>query len=95
MSLILYKLFNSIEHGSEWTHLNNQIKSNCRQQLFEITKLNTYKIGNNTLVNRLSILNKKIKLSELNFSYNHFKFYCKKFLERKVDQKIAHQLHWL
>ena len=76
-SLILYKLFNSLEHGSEWNHLNNQIKSNRRQQYFEITKLNTYKIGNNILVNRLSILNKKIKLSELNFSYDHFKFYCK------------------
>ena len=48
---------------------------NSRQSNFNIIKSINYKVGNNILANRLSILNNKIALSDLNLSLDSFK--CK------------------
>ena len=56
------------------THTNNQIITGWRQSNFEVLKTNNYKLGNNILVNRLSIKKKKISLEWLNQSFPNFKY---------------------
>ena len=47
---------------------------NFRQSKFNIIKSSNYKVGNNILSNRLSILNNKIELADLNLSLDSFKY---------------------
>ena len=74
----LYKLYNYEDFSIEWVSLNvNQILTS-RQTKFVISKAHIKKVGINALANRLYVLNSKIPLYWLNFSYVTFKFYCKK-----------------
>ena len=77
-AISLYKLYNYEDLSIEWVSLNvNQILTS-RQTKFVISKAHTKKVGINALANRLYILNNKIPLNWLNFSYVTFKLYCKK-----------------
>ena len=76
-SLLLYKLFNNISTTRDWLDLNFQIINTRRQVNFEVQNHSTYKVGNNILSNRLSILNKKITLDMLNLSLKSYKIKCK------------------
>ena len=80
-AILLYKtyLFN-IPH-LEWVSLNfNQILTS-RQTKFEIHNSPNYRVGNNILSNRLSVINKQIDLDWLNLGLDSFKIKCKsKFL---------------
>ena len=76
-SLLLYKLFNNISPTRDWLDLNFQIVNTSRQVNFEVQNHSTYKVGNNILSNRLSILNKKITLDMLNLSLESYKIKCK------------------
>ena len=78
LALSLHKLYNKDYNSIEFAQLNyNQIFTS-RQTYFKILKNNTFKVGLNSLSNRLSILNNEIPLAWLNLSIDTFKINCKK-----------------
>jgi hypothetical protein len=72
-ALLLHKLYNGIFPQAEWLDLNIHQTFTTRQTKFKITKSNNYLVGNNILATRLSILNEKIALEDLNLSLDSFK----------------------
>ena len=74
----LHKLFNLQQPPLDWVALNFDQSTSRRQRFFNITSSGKYKIGNNILSNRLSVLNNKIELNWLNQSLESFKITCKK-----------------
>ena len=79
-AILLHKLYNDQIPVSDWVELNfNQILTS-RQTLFKVTKNNNFKVGNNKLTSRISILNGKIPLKDLNLSLNAFKVKYKKIM---------------
>ena len=69
-----YSNFNSIE----FVQLNlNQILTS-RQTVFKTLKNNVFKIGMNSLTNRLTHINDIVPLSWLNMSIDTYKVHCKK-----------------
>ena len=76
----LYKLFNLHEPPQDWVALNFFQFMSSRQTRFVISTNSNYKVGNNILSNRLSILNHKIDLTWLNDGLSTFKIRCKKLL---------------
>ena len=76
-SLLLYRLFNNFSPTRDWLDLNFQIVNTSRQAKFEVQNRSAYKVGNNILSNRLSILNKQITLDMLNLSLESYKLKCK------------------
>jgi hypothetical protein len=76
-ALSLFKTYHSQIPRFEWVALNfNQIFTS-RQTMFVITSNQNYRVGNNILSNRFSILNKRIPLDWLNLSNNSYKIKCK------------------
>ena len=68
LALSLHKLYNMDYNSIEFAQLNyNQIFTS-RQTYFKILKNNAFKVGLNSLSNRLSILNNEIPLAWLNLS---------------------------
>ena len=76
----LHKLFNLQQPPLDWMALNFDQATSRRQTHFTTLSSNNYKIGNNILSNRLSILNGRINLEWLNLTLNSFKIKCKKLL---------------
>ena len=76
----LHKLFNLYEPPQDWLAMNFFQPTSSRQTRFSISISCNYKVGNNILSNRLSILNNKIDLTWLNDSLSTFKVKCKKLL---------------
>ena len=77
-AILLHKLYNEKFPGVDWIELNfNQILTSW-PTTFKINKSNAYKIGNNKLSLRLSVLNGKIPLQDLNMSLDSFKVKYKK-----------------
>ena len=69
------------EPKNEMIDLNFQMINTRRQTFFETRNNSVFRVGNNILVNRLSCLNKKILLDELNLPFESYKIKCKeKFL---------------
>ena len=78
LALCLYKLYNKDYNSIESAHLNfNQILTS-RQTVFKTSKSNIFKVGINSLSNRLAHLYDEIPLSWLNMSIDTFKIHCKK-----------------
>ena len=80
-AILLYKIYLFNIPHLEWVSLNfNQILTS-RQTKFEIHNSPNYRVGNNILSNRLSVINKQIDLDWLNLGLDSFKIKCKsKFL---------------
>ena len=76
----LHKLFNLQQPPLDWISLNFDQTTSRRQTHFTTSSTNNFKIGNNILSNRLSVLNNIINLEWLNLSINSFKIKCKKLL---------------
>jgi hypothetical protein len=72
-SILLYKLYNDQYPNMEWIDLHYKQTFNPRHTYFNVLKEINYKIGNNILTARLSILNRKINLADLNLSLGSFK----------------------
>ena len=72
-SILLYKLYNDQNPNLEWIDLHFKQTFNPRHTYFNVLKDINFKIGNNILTARLSILNRKIKLADLNLSIESFK----------------------
>ncbi len=80
-AILLFKLYNNSMSTSDWVKLNFQQIITSRQTNFMIVQTRNYKIGNNLLCNRLTLLNNKIPLSWLSLPFERFKLNCKeKFL---------------
>ena len=80
-AILLYKLYNNSMSTLDWVKLNYQQILTSRQTNFMIIQTRNYKIGNNLLCNRLTLLNNKIPLSWLSLPFERFKLNCKeKFL---------------
>jgi hypothetical protein len=76
-AILLHKLYNQRQPITEWTHLSFQHQFTIRRGLFHVAKTNNYRIDENILVNRLSILNYLIPLDWLNLSLESFKVKAK------------------
>ena len=82
-AILLHKLYNTNIHGTDWVDLNLDQILTSRQTTFNIMKSNIFMVGNNLLTTRLSILNNKVNLNDLNLSLETFKVkYKNKFLKR-------------
>ena len=79
-AILLHKLYNEHQPVTDWIELNTYQISTSRQTHFKISRTNVFKIGNNKLTSRLSILNEKILLQDLNLSLDAFKVKYKKLL---------------
>ena len=86
-AVLLHKLFNNQTPTMEWADLHFKQTFNSRQTSFRVVRSSNFKIGNNILSNRLSILNNKIPLNDLNLSLNTFK--CK-YKQVFLNQSTAH-----
>ena len=80
LALCLYKLYNTDFNTIEFINLNQNQILTSRQDSFKSLKNNIYKVGHNSLANRLHILNNKIPLKWLNLSMDSFKIHCKRLL---------------
>lgn len=80
-AILLFKIFNNQQPPQDWMDLNFTQLISRRQVNFECHNNANFKVGINTLSNRLSALNKKIPLHWLNLTLETFKLHCKsKFL---------------
>ena len=79
-SIILHKLYNTQTPQMDWIHLNFNQTFTSRQTTFKTIKSSNFKVGENLLSTRLSILNGIIPLIDLNLSLNAFKVKYKKIL---------------
>ena len=78
LAVCLYKLYNSDFYPFEFTLLNfNQILTG-HQMNFVTLKSNAFRIGLNSLTNRLPVINNKIPLNWLNMTIDTYKVKCKK-----------------
>ena len=62
---------------NEWVSLNLQHQFLLRGDLFKVTKTNKLKVGNNIMVNGMSVLNEKLPLAWKNLSFESFKLKSK------------------
>ena len=79
-AILLHKLYNNHQPQADWIDINVNQVFNSRNTKFRIIKNNTYMVGNNLLSSRLSTLNDKIELNDLNLSLDSFKIKYKKIL---------------
>ena len=79
-ALLLYKLYNEKDPEAEWMGLHYQHQFSNRHNKFSVSKTNNLKIGENILINRLSLINNQIPLEWLNLGYSSYKIRCKQKL---------------
>ena len=77
-AILLHKLYNANFPQADWMDLNFHQILTSRQTKFKISKGNKFLVGNNILATRLSILNNKVDLNDLNLSLDSFKVKYKK-----------------
>ena len=79
-AILLHKLYNVNFPQAEWMDLNIHQTPTSWQTKFKISKGNKFLVGNNIIATRLSILNNKIDLNDLNLPLDSFKVKYKKML---------------
>ena len=72
-SILLHKVFKTHNLSKDWVELNSNEAITLRETFFNLVKSNKTKICNKILSTRLTILNKKVKLNDLNMSLDSFK----------------------
>ena len=77
-SILLHKLYSTQCPEADWIELNYNQTFTSRETTFRIIKSNNFLVGNNLLSSRLTILNTKIPLEDLNMSLDSFKVKYKK-----------------
>ena len=77
LSLQLYKSYNDNQQNETWLSLNFQQMFNNRTDIILIADESKNRIGKNIFINRLNILNGKVKLDWMNLSYDAYKLKCK------------------
>ena len=76
-ALLLHKTYNDETMSNDWLNLFFNQQFNQRELNVKFYNTSSYRIGNNIISNRFTILNGKIKLSWLNDSYESYKIKCK------------------
>jgi hypothetical protein len=71
--VVLYKLFNGTVHGTDWVDLNLNVLTTSQKTTFDTNKSNNYKIGTNTISNKLVHIRKRVLLDHLNLPFPAFK----------------------
>ena len=79
-AILLHKIYNEKIPPMDWVELTFNQTITSRETFFNTIKTNRNKVGNNILSTRLSVLNKKIKLEDLNLAINVFKLKYKQIL---------------
>ena len=77
LSLLLYKTYNKKQIDKDWLDLADQIIVTGRQKYFSCFKNNNYKIGMNSLVNRVYFIRDRIDLELFNLMLPCFKLIMK------------------
>ena len=72
-AILLHKIFNTQSPEIDWIDLNFNQTFNSRQSHFNTIKTKNFIVGNNILNTRLTVLNTKIPLYDLNMSLESFK----------------------
>ena len=81
LAIQLFKIYNGNDYNDDWLDMNRQQNFNARCDMFQISNCSNIKIGRNIMCNRLTVLNRQIKLDWLNLSLTAFKLKSKlKFL---------------
>ena len=78
LALSLHKLYNKDFNIIEFVHLNQNQILISRQTMFKTLKSNVFKVGMNSLTNRLTHINDFIPFTWLNMSIDTFKVHCQK-----------------
>ena len=76
-AILLHKFYNDDTYNSNWLDLFFNQQFNNRRDTVYFVDTKSYKIGNNILANRFTILNGKIKFDWLNLPFNSYKLKCK------------------
>ena len=77
LAIQLFKLYNGGYESDDWQDLNVQQNFNARCDTFHINDCSKMKVGKNILCNRLTCLNRQVKLDWLNLSLTAFKLKAK------------------
>ena len=77
LAIQLFKICNGYSLNDDQLGMNTQQNFNARNEVFQINDVSRIKIGTNILCNRLTILNRLIKLDWLNLSLIAFKLRVK------------------
>ena len=77
-AVTLHRLVNNEIPSFEWLALHFNIILTSRMVNFKVIPQFNYKVGQNILTNRFSVINGQIPLNWLNKSYASFKLLCKK-----------------
>ena len=84
-ALLLHKIYNDKSSNINWIDLFFTQHFNQRNQIVKFFNTAAYKVGNNLLTNRFTILNGKIELPWLNDSFSSYEIKCEsKFCKLKV-----------
>ena len=76
-ALLLYKLLKTEIPSLDWIDLNFQQSFNQREQTFKFFSTNNYRVGCNSICNRMNILNGTLQLTSVENSFESFKVHCK------------------
>ena len=87
----LFKLYNSENENNDWLDLFFNQNFNSRNNKVNFVDSSVYKIGKNTLTNRLHLLNNKIPYEWLNLSLETYKIKCKSLFMSNNDNITANQ----
>ena len=89
-ALLLYKLINQEIPYVDFIDLNIQQSFNTRLNTFKFFSTNRYKVGSNSICNRLRIINGNIQYDWMNGSFDLYKIKCKqKFIWIKYDCNLG------
>ena len=77
LAIQLFKIYNGGNENEDWIDMNFQQNFNARTETFHINDYSNVKVGKNILCNRLTVLNRQIKLEWLNLSLISFKLKAK------------------
>ena len=77
---LIHKLYNQEQPRADWIDLNFNQTFTSRQTKFKTMRNNNFKVGNNLLSNRLTVVNDEIDLIDLILSLNLFQVKYKKLL---------------
>ena len=77
LAIQLFKIYNDSNENEDWQDMNIQQNFNARNDNFHINDFSKLKVGKNILCNRLTCLNRHVKLDWLNLSLTAFKLKLK------------------
>ena len=90
LALQLYRSFNDYKQNDTWMSLNFQQTFNNRCETIHTINASRTRIGQNQIINRMYVLNGKIKYDWMNLTYDMYEIKCKTILLNKWNSKDRH-----